>query len=120
MFAHNGRVKLTSWVRYAGFQNLATEELCARWIAVGAWQPLARVHHAQSFQDLYRCPRFLLTFSCLYVPFFMRLPCALVSCRCSGTFVAQPAILWTVPQWQPHLGTSSCLLEMFLVRKKCP
>ena len=39
----------------AGFQNLATEELCARWIAVGAWQPLARVHHAQSFQELYRC-----------------------------------------------------------------
>ena len=38
----------------AGFQNLATEELCARWIAVGAWQPLARVHHAQSFQELYR------------------------------------------------------------------
>ncbi|KAK9915638.1 hypothetical protein WJX75_001864 [Coccomyxa subellipsoidea] len=39
-----------------GFQNLATEELCARWIAVGAWQPLARVHHAQSFQELYRWP----------------------------------------------------------------
>ena len=38
----------------AGFQNLATEELCARWIAVGAWQPFARVHHAQSFQELYR------------------------------------------------------------------
>ena len=39
----------------AGYMNLATAELCARWIAVGAWQPFARVHHAQSFQELYRC-----------------------------------------------------------------
>jgi len=39
----------------AGFQNIATAELCARWIAVGAWQPFTRDHHAQSFQELYRC-----------------------------------------------------------------
>ncbi len=34
--------------------NLASPELCARWIALGAWYPYARVHHAQSFQELYR------------------------------------------------------------------
>ena len=39
---------------HAGFQNIATAELCARWIAVGAWQPFTRDHHAQSFQELYR------------------------------------------------------------------
>ena len=38
----------------AGFQNIATAELCARWVSVGAWQPFARDHHAQSFQELYR------------------------------------------------------------------
>ncbi len=38
-----------------GFMNLASPELCARWIALGAWYPYARVHHAQSFQELYRC-----------------------------------------------------------------
>lgn len=31
-----------------GFMNLASPELCARWIALGAWYPYARVHHAQS------------------------------------------------------------------------
>ncbi|KAK9831002.1 hypothetical protein WJX81_007621 [Elliptochloris bilobata] len=39
-----------------GFMNLASPELCARWIALGAWYPYARVHHAQSFQELYRWP----------------------------------------------------------------
>ncbi|CAL5218429.1 g109 [Coccomyxa viridis] len=39
-----------------GFQNIATAELCARWISVGAWQPFTRDHHAQSFQELYRWP----------------------------------------------------------------
>lgn len=41
----------------AGFMNLATEELCARWIAVGAFYPYARMHHAQGFQELYRWPK---------------------------------------------------------------
>ena len=36
-----------------GFQNSASEELCARWAAAGAWQPFARDHHAQGFQELY-------------------------------------------------------------------
>ncbi|KAK9808029.1 hypothetical protein WJX73_006288 [Symbiochloris irregularis] len=40
-----------------GFQNIATAELCARWIAMAAWQPYARDHHAQSFQELYRWPK---------------------------------------------------------------
>eukprot|EP00884_Botryococcus_braunii_P003098 jgi/Botrbrau1/1278/Bobra.0163s0061.1 len=40
-----------------GFMNLATEELCARWIAVGAFYPYARMHHAQGFQELYRWPK---------------------------------------------------------------
>ena len=38
-----------------GFQDSASEELCARWAAAGAWQPLARDHHAQGFQELYLC-----------------------------------------------------------------
>ena len=44
---------------HAGFQNIATAELCARWIAVGAWQPFTRDHHAQSFQELYRSAHLL-------------------------------------------------------------
>lgn len=36
-----------------GFQFVATEELCARWAAAGAWQPFARNHHAQGFQEFY-------------------------------------------------------------------
>lgn len=38
-----------------GFQNYATEELCARWAAAGAWQPFARNHHADGFQEFYMC-----------------------------------------------------------------
>ena len=36
-----------------GFNNYATEELCARWAAAGAWQPFARNHHADGFQEFY-------------------------------------------------------------------
>ncbi len=38
-----------------GFNNYATEELCARWAAAGAWQPFARNHHADGFQEFYKC-----------------------------------------------------------------
>ena len=56
-----------------GFMNLASPELCARWIALGAWYPYARVHHAQSFQELYRCGLGLPTL--LRVDGFMRFCC---------------------------------------------
>ena len=36
-----------------GFNDYATEELCARWAAAGAWQPFARNHHADGFQEFY-------------------------------------------------------------------
>jgi Glycosyl hydrolases family 31 len=38
-----------------GFNAHATEDLCARWIAAGALQPLCRDHHADGYQELYRC-----------------------------------------------------------------
>jgi alpha-glucosidase (family GH31 glycosyl hydrolase) len=37
-----------------GFQQYATPELCARWAAAGAWQPFARNHHADGFQEFYQ------------------------------------------------------------------
>ena len=37
-----------------GFENYATESLCARWTAIGAWYPFCRDHHADGFQELYR------------------------------------------------------------------
>jgi alpha-glucosidase (family GH31 glycosyl hydrolase) len=36
-----------------GFMKVAAEELCARWAAAGAWQPFARNHHADGFQEFY-------------------------------------------------------------------
>ena len=39
-----------------GFMKYASEELCARWIAAGAWYPYARDHHADGFQELWRWP----------------------------------------------------------------
>jgi len=37
-----------------GFMMHADDELCARWIAIGAWYPFARDHHADGFQELFR------------------------------------------------------------------
>lgn len=39
-----------------GFMKYASPELCARWIAAGAWYPYARDHHADGFQELWRWP----------------------------------------------------------------
>ena len=36
-----------------GFNFAPQEELMLRWAAAGAWQPFARNHHAQGFQEFY-------------------------------------------------------------------
>ena len=40
-----------------GFMGVPTMELCARWAALGAWQPYARFHHADGFAEPFRCGR---------------------------------------------------------------
>ena len=40
-----------------GFMKYASEELCARWAAAGAWYPYARDHHADGFQEFWRWPK---------------------------------------------------------------
>ncbi|KAK9822226.1 hypothetical protein WJX81_001471 [Elliptochloris bilobata] len=40
-----------------GFMRQADDELCARWVAIGAWYPFARDHHADGWQELFRWAR---------------------------------------------------------------
>ena len=37
-----------------GYMEHATSELCSRWIAVGAFYPYCRDHHATGWQELFR------------------------------------------------------------------
>lgn len=39
-----------------GYTEHANSELCSRWIAVGAFYPYARDHHATGWQELFRYP----------------------------------------------------------------
>ena len=53
--SHPVKLMLPVLHKFHGGVQYATEELCARWIAVGAWYPYTRSHHADGFQELFRC-----------------------------------------------------------------
>jgi len=73
----------------------ASEELCARWAAVGAWYPYSRNHHADGFQEFWRWPRVAAVARKAYSWRYRALPhmyTAFADSRARGCPVARPPL----------------------------
>jgi hypothetical protein len=87
--------KLQNTKDICGFMKYASEELCARWAAVGAWYPYSRNHHADGFQEFWRWPRVAAVARKAYSWRYRALPhmyTAFADSRARGCPVARPPL----------------------------
>lgn len=78
-----------------GFMKYASEELCARWAALGAWYPYSRNHHADGYQEFWRWPKVTEAARVNYGWRYRALPhmyTAFADARASGCPVARPLL----------------------------
>jgi hypothetical protein len=78
-----------------GFMKYASEELCSRWAALGAWYPYSRNHHADGYQEFWRWPKVAATARAAYAWRYRALPhmyTAFADARERGCPIARPLL----------------------------
>ena len=78
-----------------GFMKYASEELCSRWAALGAWYPYSRNHHADGYQEFWRWPKVAEAARNAYAWRYKALPhmyTAFADARARGCPVARPLL----------------------------